>query len=138
MGWLGDIVGAAAPLAGYAIGSSFGMPVLGGALGGAISGKLRGDQARDIQARTANASADAIASSWARKGAQHIPQIQWASGTPIGEALQGGVAGALQGGMFKQGGEDSLGEGWLQRLFAAENTKPHIYSRRQGSYPIPE
>ena len=132
MGWLGSLAGAALPMAGY----YFGGGPMGAMAAGAIMGKLRHDEEMDRQQRTSNAAADAIAASWARKGSQSIPKIQWATGTPMGAALQGGVAGGMQGLQFKEAGIPQAEEGWLGKLFAGNEQKPNLYSRF-GQYPTP-
>lgn len=71
-------------------------PLLGAVLGG-IGGaqKRQGDLAR--QRQTGQAAADAQAVSWAKRGQQFIPEVEYAKGSMLGNVLGGAIGGGLQG-----------------------------------------
>lgn len=87
-------------------------PLIGavlGAMGGAQ--KRQADVAR--QKQTGQAAADAQAVSWAKRGQQYIPEVEYAKGSMLGNVLGGAIGGGLQGA--------KLGEiDWLKGLGSAE------------------
>jgi len=68
-----------------------------GALIGAASGAAQRQADIKRQERTANAAADAQAVSWAKRGQQFIPDVQYAKGSMLGNVLGGGLGGMAQG-----------------------------------------
>lgn len=100
MGWLSAL----APVAQIGLAASgVGLPIAmgGGALLGGLAAREKRQEALKLQGDTANAAADAIAASWARKKGQNIPPIQWAGGTNAGDLYAGAAGGAMQGYAFR-------------------------------------
>jgi len=81
-----------------------------GALIGAASGAAQRQADIKRQERTANAAADAQAVSWAKRGQQFIPDVQYAKGSMLGNVLGGGLGGMAQGNALEKAGAFD----WLQ------------------------
>lgn len=112
-------------------------PLIGAILGG-VAGASKRQQDLATQERTGKAAADAQAVSWAKRGQQFIPEVQYARGSMLGNVLGGALGGGLQGASLgKSFGADQGGFDWLKNStnpYSKATTGGFLGSDTMGDY----